>query len=160
MDRIDGPLCRLWERSSACRGRDQMKNVAIVQCYWHLIHQAIMNECWLPSDSILDVSHVKSEHTFCWSDRIRILKKVISGNTSYHDMSSRPPFYSQNNNQNYFVDDGKTTSRVLQAPGGASSITLSWEGTDSRGKFWKSRSVQNIRSACLIHLLIQSSPFL
>ena len=44
-------------------------------------------------------------------------------------MTSRPPSYNQNNNQNYFVTDEKTSSRVLQAPGGASSITLSWEGT-------------------------------
>ena len=42
---------------------------------------------------------------------------------------SRPSSYSCNDNQNYFVTDGKTTSRVLQAPGGKSSISLGW--TDS-----------------------------
>ena len=41
-------------------------------------------------------------------------------------MTSRPAFYGQNNNQNYFMADGKTSSRVLQAPGGRSSISLSW----------------------------------
>ena len=38
----------------------------------------------------------------------------------------RPPFYSANDNQNYFVNEGRTSSRVLQAPGGRSSINLSW----------------------------------
>jgi len=47
-------------------------------------------------------------------------------------MTSRPPFYSANDNQNYFVSNGKTTSRVLQAPGGSSSISLGWsEATTS-----------------------------
>uniref|UniRef100_A0A7S4HQG7 Microtubule-associated protein Jupiter n=1 Tax=Odontella aurita TaxID=265563 RepID=A0A7S4HQG7_9STRA len=32
--------------------------------------------------------------------------------------------YSCNDNQNYFVGDGRTTSRVLQAPGGVTSICL------------------------------------
>jgi len=41
-------------------------------------------------------------------------------------MTSRPPFYSANDNQNYFVSKGKTSSRVLQAPGGSSSISLGW----------------------------------
>jgi len=35
--------------------------------------------------------------------------------------------YSCNDNQNYFVEDGKTTSRVLQDPGGKSSICLGWD---------------------------------
>lgn len=39
---------------------------------------------------------------------------------------SRPSSYSCNDNQNYFVADGKTTSRVLQEPGGKSSISLGW----------------------------------
>lgn len=42
-------------------------------------------------------------------------------------MTSRPAFYSQNENQNYFVHEGKTSSRVLQAPGGKSSINLCWD---------------------------------
>mmetsp|Transcript_3159 Transcript_3159/g.3520 ORF Transcript_3159/g.3520 Transcript_3159/m.3520 type:complete len:94 (+) Transcript_3159:84-365(+) len=41
-------------------------------------------------------------------------------------MTSRPPFYSVNDNQNYFVSTGKTSSRVLQAPGGSSSLSLGW----------------------------------
>ena len=51
-------------------------------------------------------------------------------------MSSRPAFYGQNNNQNYFVSDGKTSSRILQAPGGSSSISLSWndDGTKANNK--------------------------
>ena len=32
--------------------------------------------------------------------------------------------YSCNDNQNYFVSEGRTTSRVLQMPGGKSSFTL------------------------------------
>lgn len=32
--------------------------------------------------------------------------------------------YSCNDNQNYFVSAGRTTSRVLNPPGGASSFTL------------------------------------
>mmetsp|Transcript_15349 Transcript_15349/g.22648 ORF Transcript_15349/g.22648 Transcript_15349/m.22648 type:complete len:140 (+) Transcript_15349:119-538(+) len=35
--------------------------------------------------------------------------------------------YSCNDNQNYFVEDGRTTSRVLSAPGGQSSINLKWD---------------------------------
>jgi len=42
-------------------------------------------------------------------------------------MASRPAFYNSNENQNYFVDERKTSSRVLQVPGGASSISLNWE---------------------------------
>jgi len=44
---------------------------------------------------------------------------------------SRPAFYSCNDNQNYFVSNGKTTSRVLQQPGGSSSINLSWNDEES-----------------------------
>lgn len=40
---------------------------------------------------------------------------------------TRPAHYGCNDNQNYFVEGGKTTSRVLQQPGGASSISLGWE---------------------------------
>ena len=46
-------------------------------------------------------------------------------------MTSRPAFYGQNNNQNYFMSDGKTSSRVLQAPGGSSSISLHWNDGDN-----------------------------
>merc|ERR1712071_262778 len=35
--------------------------------------------------------------------------------------------YSCNDNQNYFVEEGRTTSRVLQNPGGKSSISLGWD---------------------------------
>lgn len=49
-------------------------------------------------------------------------------------MTSRPPSYGQNNNQNFFVPDGKTSSRVLQAPGGSSSISLSWDDDEKIGK--------------------------
>ena len=35
--------------------------------------------------------------------------------------------YSCNDNQNYFVENGKTTSRVLSVPGGQSSINLQWD---------------------------------
>lgn len=35
--------------------------------------------------------------------------------------------YSANDNQNYFVQDGKTTSRVLSQPGGHCSLSIgSW----------------------------------
>ena len=34
--------------------------------------------------------------------------------------------YSCNDNQNYFVSNGRTTSRVTQLPGGSSSINLGW----------------------------------
>jgi len=49
-------------------------------------------------------------------------------------MTTRPPFYSANDNQNYFVSHGKTASRVLQAPGGISSISLGWNGTEKDSK--------------------------
>ena len=32
--------------------------------------------------------------------------------------------YSANDNQNFFVQDGRTTSRVLNRPGGQQSFTL------------------------------------
>ena len=47
---------------------------------------------------------------------------------------NRPAFYSQNDNQNYFVSNGRTSSRVLQQPGGSSSINLSWENHNQDGK--------------------------
>ena len=47
-------------------------------------------------------------------------------------MASRPASYSCNDNQNYFVDDGRTTSRVLQVPGGNSSISLEWDENASK----------------------------
>uniref|UniRef100_A0A7S2QZQ3 Microtubule-associated protein Jupiter n=1 Tax=Eucampia antarctica TaxID=49252 RepID=A0A7S2QZQ3_9STRA len=37
------------------------------------------------------------------------------------------PGYGCNDNQNYFVEGGKPSSRVLQQPGGKSSISLGWE---------------------------------
>ena len=40
------------------------------------------------------------------------------------------PGYSCNDNQNYFVEDGRTTSRVLQAPGGKTSINLGWDSSN------------------------------
>ena len=46
--------------------------------------------------------------------------------------------YSCNDNQNYFVQGGKTTSRVLKQPGGGSSISLGWD---------TSADEQNIRPA-------------
>jgi hypothetical protein len=61
-------------------------------------------------------------------------------------MSSRPAFYSQNENQNYFVHEGKTSSRVLQAPGGKSSINLCWDNhIDDDGK---THQVDNIFKTC------------
>ena len=42
--------------------------------------------------------------------------------------------YSANDNQNYFVQSGRTTSRVLQAPGGASSISLGWDDVAEKSK--------------------------
>eukprot|EP00552_Chaetoceros_brevis_P003472 CAMPEP_0197737604 /NCGR_PEP_ID=MMETSP1435-20131217/9932_1 /TAXON_ID=426625 /ORGANISM="Chaetoceros brevis, Strain CCMP164" /LENGTH=124 /DNA_ID=CAMNT_0043326177 /DNA_START=16 /DNA_END=390 /DNA_ORIENTATION=+ len=39
---------------------------------------------------------------------------------------TRPAFYSCNDNQNFFVNEGKTSSRVLNPPGGRSSINLKW----------------------------------
>lgn len=51
-------------------------------------------------------------------------------------MTCRPASYSQNNNQNYFVNEGKTSSRVLQAPGGKSSINLGWDNHNDKGKEW------------------------
>lgn len=63
-------------------------------------------------------------------------------------MTSRPPSYNQNNNQNYFVNDAKMSStRVLQAPGGASSITLSWEGTKRVEQQEKQINVSNNKFA-------------
>mmetsp|Transcript_27129 Transcript_27129/g.55787 ORF Transcript_27129/g.55787 Transcript_27129/m.55787 type:complete len:153 (+) Transcript_27129:107-565(+) len=35
--------------------------------------------------------------------------------------------YGMNENQNYFMEGSKTTSRVTNAPGGRSSINLSWD---------------------------------
>jgi SPIRAL1-like protein len=39
--------------------------------------------------------------------------------------------YSCNNNQSYFVEDGRTTSKVLREPGGGSSLSLGWDGDNS-----------------------------
>jgi len=39
---------------------------------------------------------------------------------------TRPAFYGCNDNQNFFLDD-KTTTRVVAAPGGHSSIDLRWD---------------------------------
>jgi hypothetical protein len=50
-------------------------------------------------------------------------------------MSYRPAFYSQNENQNNYLHEGRTSSRVLQAPGGTSSINLCWDSkTDDKGE--------------------------
>mmetsp|Transcript_58799 Transcript_58799/g.70126 ORF Transcript_58799/g.70126 Transcript_58799/m.70126 type:complete len:136 (-) Transcript_58799:124-531(-) len=43
---------------------------------------------------------------------------------------SRPSSYSCNDNQNYFVEAGRTTSRVLQQPGGKTSINLGWDSNE------------------------------
>ena len=40
--------------------------------------------------------------------------------------------YSCNDNQNYFVSEGRTTSRVLQNPGGNSSIQLAWDSPKTK----------------------------
>jgi len=40
--------------------------------------------------------------------------------------------YSCNDNQNYFVQEGRTTSRVIQAPGGTTSICLGSDDTAER----------------------------
>lgn len=44
--------------------------------------------------------------------------------STIHNMSYAG--YSCNDNQNYFVQNGRTTSRVLQEPGGRTSIDLGW----------------------------------
>lgn len=49
-------------------------------------------------------------------------------------MTYRPAFYSQNENQNYFVPEGRTSSRVMQAPGGTSSINLCWDNPKDNGE--------------------------
>lgn len=44
--------------------------------------------------------------------------------------TQRYPFimsYGINNNQNVFTKDGRTTSRVLNVPGGKSSVNLGWD---------------------------------
>mmetsp|Transcript_27762 Transcript_27762/g.33770 ORF Transcript_27762/g.33770 Transcript_27762/m.33770 type:complete len:140 (+) Transcript_27762:134-553(+) len=43
---------------------------------------------------------------------------------------SRPPSYGCNDNQNYFVESGRTTSRVRHAPGGKTSINLGWDSDE------------------------------
>uniref|UniRef100_A0A7S1ZUX8 Uncharacterized protein n=1 Tax=Trieres chinensis TaxID=1514140 RepID=A0A7S1ZUX8_TRICV len=49
--------------------------------------------------------------------------------------------YSANDNQNYFVEDGRTTSRVLQNPGGKTSINLAWDEPEPARKS-KSKKVE------------------
>mmetsp|Transcript_14016 Transcript_14016/g.27949 ORF Transcript_14016/g.27949 Transcript_14016/m.27949 type:complete len:174 (-) Transcript_14016:205-726(-) len=56
---------------------------------------------------------------------------------------SRPGGYSCNDNQNYFVDGGRTTSKVLRPPGGGSSISLAYDAPDP------SNSQNNYRSSNL-----------
>ena len=45
---------------------------------------------------------------------------------------SRPGNYSMNDNQNYFVDGGRTSSKVLKPPGGGSSIQLGWDTSNDK----------------------------
>jgi hypothetical protein len=63
-------------------------------------------------------------------------------------MTSRPAFYGQNNNQNYFTNDGKTSSRVLQAPGGSSSISLSWNVDNDTND--KNEGTSTILPTCIL----------
>ena len=68
-----------------------------------------------------------SFHFFLWNVSYLILLT---------DFQMRPAFYNANDNQNYFVNDGRTSSRVSQAPGGRSSINLSWDNNVKLGEFW------------------------
>ena len=47
-----------------------------------------------------------------------------------------PHFFKMNSNQNNFLIEGKTSSRVSQAPGGTSSINLGWDDHNDEGKDW------------------------
>jgi hypothetical protein len=55
-----------------------------------------------------------------------------------NDKTATTMSYSANDNQNIFVRDGKTTSRVLSQPGGASSLSI---GT------WTPEELQRSREA-------------
>lgn len=65
-------------------------------------------------------------------------------------MTSRPAFYSINDNQNHFVSEGKTTSRVQQQPGGTSSISLGWD--ESSQTTGKALCLINIALACVVQV--------
>lgn len=71
-----------------------------------------MNECQKSSDQPLS------------RETIPIFVEKLTDMTA-----TRPASYRSNENQNYFVEDGKTASRILQNPGGTSSISLAWGTT-------------------------------
>jgi hypothetical protein len=71
-------------------------------------------------------------------------------------MTPRPAFYSQNENQNYFVNEGKTSSRVLQAPGGTSSINLCWDHDTTNDGEVPTSVLESIKQS---HLLLKFMKF-
>ena len=62
---------------------------------------------------------------------------------------SRPGGYSCNDNQNYFVEGGRTTSKVLRPPGGGSSISLGYDagGDNSQNNYRSSNLAERRRKS-------------
>jgi hypothetical protein len=57
-------------------------------------------------------------------------KEEVWDNSFFSPPIERPSFimsYGINDNQNVFTKDGRTTSRVLNVPGGKSSVNLGWD---------------------------------
>ena len=50
---------------------------------------------------------------------------------------------SMNDNQSYFVADGRTTSKVLREPGGGSSLNLGWDDGSQNANPNQDRSASN-----------------